>query len=217
MIRSRSGSEATIDFEGLSISFDHRVLQPRPWTAGQSRWAAALLETLPPGPVLDLCAGAGQIGLAAVIRTSRRLVMVDAEPVAAAFATANARAAGLSDRVEVRMTDLTGGLVAGEEFALVIADPPWVRRGRTHQYPEDPLAAIDGGPDGLDVARACLEVIGVHLAAEGAALLQLGSAQQAEALGREIEGAGLCTTEIRSYVGGVVAHLERPGRRSELT
>ena len=36
----------------LEIQWDPRVLEPRPWVAEQSRWAALLLTELPPGPVL---------------------------------------------------------------------------------------------------------------------------------------------------------------------
>jgi methylase of polypeptide subunit release factors len=203
-----TGAEESMDFDGLTIRFDDRVLRPRPWTAAQSRWAASLLDEVPPGPVLELCTGAGQIGLAAVLTTWRRLVAVDADPVAAAYATANAEAAGLADRVEVRELPLAEALDAWETFPLVIADPPWVRRSQTGRFPEDPLIAINGGDDGLDVARACVEVIGRHLAAGGAALLQLGTVEQTEALSCEVRGAGLTVTEVRQYEGGVVARLE---------
>ena len=55
----------TVEFGGLQITFDSRLLSPRPWTQAQSRWAASLLPNLPPGDVLELCSGAGQIGLLA--------------------------------------------------------------------------------------------------------------------------------------------------------
>jgi release factor glutamine methyltransferase len=199
----------TVDFGGLTIRFDDRVLRPRPWTVAQSHWAAALIAGLPPGPVVELCAGAAHIGLAAVLRSQRRLVCVDADEVAAGFAADNARAAGMAARVEVRQALVTEALAVGEQFALVIADPPWVRRGHTGSFPEDPIRAIDGGPDGLQVARECVEVIGAHLSGSGAALLQLGSSDQAESLGPEIETAGLTTVEVRRYDGGVVTLLER--------
>jgi hypothetical protein len=66
-----------VDFEGLLIEYDDRVLVPRPWTAEQSRWAARLIRTGPPGPVLELCAAAGQIGLLAATLSPRPLVSVD--------------------------------------------------------------------------------------------------------------------------------------------
>jgi cyclopropane-fatty-acyl-phospholipid synthase len=93
------------DFEGLTIRYDERVLAPRDWTAAQSRWAAELIGSAPPGPVLELCAGAGQIGLLAIAGTAHRLVAVDADPVACEFVRTNARAAGLADRVEIRVQD----------------------------------------------------------------------------------------------------------------
>jgi methylase of polypeptide subunit release factors len=198
-----------IEFDGLTIGFDERVLRPRPWTAEQSRWAASLLSELPAGPVLELCAGAGQIGLAAVARTDRRLLCVEADPVAAGHAVDNARSTGLSQRVEVRQERMASALRPGEVFSLVIADPPWVRRDDTSRFPEDPLTAIDGGADGLDVARQCLVVIGRHLAPGGAALLQLGSTQQVAALDREVQAARLAVSEIRTYDGGTVARLQR--------
>ena len=206
--RPGAGVQETIDFDGLAISFDGRVLRPRPWTVAQSRWAALLLDGLPPGPVLELCAGAGQIGLAAVARSPRRLLCVDANPDATAFAAANAKAAGMADQVEVRTARLTDALSEDEGFALVIADPPWVRRAETGRFPEDPLAAIDGGDDGLEVARDCVAVIGAHLLPRGAALLQLGSADQVAALGSAMSAAGLRASAVRTCHGGVVARLD---------
>jgi release factor glutamine methyltransferase len=199
----------SIRFGDLTIRFDERVLRPRPWTEAQSRWAAALLDVLPPGSVLELCTGAGQIGLAAVARPRRRLVCVDIDPVASKYAVLNARAAGLAERVEVRTAPMADAVDADEEFVLVIADPPWVTSDGTSRYPEDPLTAIDGGTDGLRVARDCVDVIGRHLATDGEALLQLASESQVTVLGAEIAYAGLRVVETRRYDGGVVAHLAR--------
>ncbi|MGA8992804.1 MAG: methyltransferase, partial [Nocardioidaceae bacterium] len=68
----------TMGFGGLAIAFDDRVLRPRPWTLAQSAWAAELAATVPAGPALELCSGAGHIGLAFAATSGRRLVMVDA-------------------------------------------------------------------------------------------------------------------------------------------
>ncbi|MEN3273049.1 MAG: hypothetical protein V7636_1810, partial [Actinomycetota bacterium] len=58
-------------FGGLEIAFDDGVLTPRPWTIEQSQWAIELLHALPDGPVLELCCGAGQIGLVVAHATGR--------------------------------------------------------------------------------------------------------------------------------------------------
>ena len=63
--------ERTIAFGPLTIAYDALVLEPRQWTTIQSEWARELLATAPPGPVLELCTGAGHIGLLAVTGTTR--------------------------------------------------------------------------------------------------------------------------------------------------
>ena len=201
----------TVPFGSLTIAFDDRVLRPREWTAAQSEWAADLMATAPGGTVLELCAGAGHIGLLAVAQTGRRLLCVDANPVACDYARANALAAGLAELVEVREARLQEALAPDEMFPVVIADPPWVPREQTGRFPEDPLTAIDGGDDGLDVARACLAVIDDHLSPGGSAVLQVGTRAQADALRREpcFTDGRLVMVEVRQQVRGVLARIDR--------
>jgi len=191
-----------VDFDGLRIRYDARVLEPRPWTAAQSHWAAELLATAPAGPVLELCAGVGQIGLRAVVDTDRHLVCVDASAVACAYARQNATHAGLADRVEVREGRMQDVLGDDERFALVVADPPWVRRSDVGRYPEDPVTAIDGGFDGMDVAQACLDLAWRHVLPGGSLLLQLGTVGQVDLL------TGAEPSDVRIFDGGVVARID---------
>jgi len=201
----------TTSFGGLTIVHDERVLTPRTWTLHQSRWALELLEGLPDGPVLELCSGAGQIGLVVAAGTTRHLVCVDVDPVAARYTRSNAVLAGVDDRVEMRARPLHGALDAAERFPLILADPPWVSREDVIRFPEDPVTAIDGGPGGgLDVARECLRVIGGHLAAHGLALVQLGSTDQVAALAAEIDEEGLRVSAVRTFGDrGVLVLLAR--------
>jgi methylase of polypeptide subunit release factors len=198
-----------MDFGRLRIAFDHRVLRPRPWTAAQSAWAAEILPTAPAGDVLELCSGAGQIGLLAVVDTGRRLVCVDLSPVACDYARRNARAAGIADRVEVREGAIDEMVRDGERFALVVADPPWVRRADTDRYPEDPLLAIDGGDDGMDVAWTCVETARRHLAPGGSLLLQIGTVEQVDQLRERLRDDELAVTEVRWHERGVLVRADR--------
>ena len=186
-------------FGGLTIAYDDRVLRPREWTTAQSDWAAELMVTAPGGPVLELCSGAGH---------------VDANPVACDYARANALDAGLAELVDVRESRLERALAPDERFPVVIADPPWVPREQTSRFPEDPLTAIDGGDDGLDVARACLAVIDRHLAADGSAILQVGTRAQVDALRTEpcFAEQRLTIAEVRQQERGVLARIDRRRR-----
>lgn len=205
----------TVPFGPLSIDVDDTVLLPRPWTYAQSRWAAELLTSLPAGDVLELCSGAGQIGLAAVHGTGRRLVMVDAAPRACELARVNAER--VTEDVEVREGQFDAVLGEDERFALVVADPPWVPTQRVGEHPADPLWAIDGGIDGLEVARRCVRVAAKHLEPTGRLLLQLGSREQVALLERPFTWVGLEVVEVREEgqegSSGVVA-LVAPTPRS---
>lgn len=167
-------------FGPLEIEFDERVLTPRSWTLAQGEWAAELAATAPPGPLLELCAGAGQIGLVAASLSGRALIQVEADPVAAQYAATNAERAGLAAAVELRCARLETALAPDERFPIVLADPPYLRSADTARWPADPLSAIDGGPDGLALIRACLDVAARALPAGGALLLQVAGPAQAQ-------------------------------------
>ncbi len=179
---SRPDEPDLMEFGTIHVEHDPRVLRPRPWTRLQSEWAAELAHDVPAGPILELCTGAGQIGLLAAALSGRHLVAVDANPVACVLARRNAVRAGVADRVEVRAGDMRTAVGDEEAYALVVADPPWVTSAEVGRYPEDPLLAIDGGEDGLAVARLCLEVAADHLLPGGLLLVQLGDDAQADAL-----------------------------------
>jgi release factor glutamine methyltransferase len=198
----------SIGFGPLRITFDGRVLRPRPWTEAQATWAAEILTDAPAGAVLELCAGAGQIGLLAVLGSTRRLVCVDVNPAACDWARHNAEEAGLADRVDVREGPMDEVLRESERFALVVADPPWVRREEVGSYPEDPLVAIDGGDDGMDVVWTCVAVARQHLMPLGTLLLQLGSVQQVDALRDRLRDDDFVITEVRWCDRGVLVRLD---------
>jgi methylase of polypeptide subunit release factors len=188
-------------FGPLMVTFDATVLRPRPWTAAQGEWAAELIATgaAPDGPLLELCSGAGQIGLVAAVRSGRSLVQVDASESACRFARANADAAGaaVAGRVSIRAAPFERALADDERFAIVIADPPYIPTAEVDRFPEDPHTAIDGGPDGLQVLDACLQTAAAHLLPGGHVLAQVRGQSQAETLARLC--AELHVAEVRTY------------------
>lgn len=200
-----------LSFGSLTIEYDDRVIEPRSWTTAQSHWAADLIRMSPQGPVLELCCGAGHIGLLAVTLRPRPLVQVDLDPVACGYARANATAAKPAEEVRVVEGRMDSALDAAERFVGVIADPPWVPSADVEQFPEDPTVAIDGGPDGLDLARSCVEVAATHLVDGGWVLLQMGTEAQVEGLQDwlgEPSTPRFRVQEVRSYGDrGVLVHL----------
>jgi release factor glutamine methyltransferase len=190
---------ATIRFGPIDVAFDETVLQPRLWTLAQSEWAAELNAG---GPILELGCGAGHIGLAAAVLSGAAVVQVDREPAACAWAAGNASANGLSQVATQRCGTVEQVLKPGERFAVVIADPPYVPSAEVVLYPEDPVGAIDGGPDGLAVIRSFVNALAGHVEPGGSVLLQVrGPAQVADLEGwlRHPSAPDFAVAEARSF------------------
>ena len=200
----------TMQFGPLVVTFDDRVLRPRPWTLLQASWAADLALDLPPGPILELCSGAGHIGQATASLTGRGVVQVDVDPHACALAEANAAANLPAGAVQVRCGDVDTAVRAGERFPLVLADPPYLPGHEVDDWPHDPVHAIDGGPDGLHLPRRCLAVAGAHVDAGGVVLLQALGVAQVEGLAVDLEDAGLELVDVRAADERRAVALLRP-------
>ena len=181
----------------LTIRWDPRVLEPRPWSFEQSRWAVEVARDAGPGPLVELCSGAGHIGLAAALLSGRRLVQVDASAAACELARLNAAAAGLAGSTEVVCGDLaTAALPSG--VPIVIADPPYLPSSEVDAFPDDPVLAVDGGDDGLELIRACVRTAERILAPSGTLLLQVWGEAQAQEVEREVSTT-LTPTDVRVF------------------
>lgn len=203
----------SIKFGPLEVAYDDRVLEPRRWTVVQAEWAAEIAAAgLPPGPLLELCAGAGHIGQAAARLTGRALVQVDVDSHACSLARANAQHNGLGSRVEVRCAEVTEGVRHGERFPMVLADPPYLASDDAGRDHGDPALAVDGGAEGLDVLRRCVAVAGACLVEGGVILVQARGRSQVEALAPDITACGLAVVEVREVDEvRAVARLEPVG------
>lgn len=194
----------------LSIAYDETVLRPRPWTFTQAEWASELLRDAPAGRVLELCCGAGQIGLATAALSGRDVTLVDASTEACKFAQLNADVAGLEGATDVRHGLMDEVLGDDEKFALVLADPPYLPTPHVRRFPRDPVHAIDGGDDGLSLARTCLAIAARHTDLGTSVLLQLRDPAQSEVLARELHHSSLAPVETRVLdPRGAVLHLRR--------
>ncbi|MDQ6798302.1 MAG: class I SAM-dependent methyltransferase [Actinomycetota bacterium] len=187
-------------FGPIVVTFDETVLRPRPWTLAQSEWAAELAAGAE--PLLEIGCGAGHIGLAAAALSGSRLVQVDRDPAACRWAAVNAADNGCDDLAQQRLGAAGDALADGERFPVVIADPPYVPSAEVHLYPEDPLAAIDGGPDGLDGVCDFLAAVEDHLEVRGSVILQVRGIAQVEQLRAwlaQLASPALKVAEARSY------------------
>ena len=140
------------EFCGLRIAVDPGVFVPRRRTEFLVRQAAALAR--PGAVVVDLCCGAGAIGAALAAAVDRaELHAVDIDPAAVRCARRNVPGhVYQGDLYQPLPTRLRG------RIGILAANVPYVPTGEIGFLPpearaHEPLVALDGGPDGLDVLR----------------------------------------------------------------
>jgi release factor glutamine methyltransferase len=133
--------------------------------------------------VLDLGVGSGALLAAILLERPRATgVGIDRKAGALAVARANLGALGLSARASLLCGDWTAAL--GARFDLVVANPPYIATAELAQLAlevreNDPIFALDGGPDGLAAYRAIVADLSRVLTPGGAAVLELGQGQEA--------------------------------------
>ncbi len=169
------------NFRGLKIKVDGRVLVPRPETEELAGLAAEFLKPFK-GAVsaLDYGAGSGAIGLW-LARKFPALEVTAAEKSARAIACAreNAAALGLADRITFVRTGTLEGMTG--RFDLIVSNPPYIPTrvigGLSPEVLSEPHMALDGGGDGLDIARMLVALAPGRLKKGGAMLLEVGGGQ----------------------------------------
>ena len=221
------------EFHGLAFETDSRALIPRPETerlvdlardevmrrlgaVGRAAGAPALR-------VVDVGTGSGAIVVALAVSLRRlgaldaiELLAMDVSPDALDLARENAVGHAVADRISFVEADLLPVDTAGID--LVLANLPYVRRDAIAGLPRaasfEPVLALDGGADGLEVIGRLLDRLAGSLDEDGVALLEIG-ADQGEAI-VELAAARLpgwrCVVELDLAGLPRVARIERPAR-----
>jgi release factor glutamine methyltransferase len=172
------------DFYGRTFQVDSRVLIPRPET---ELLVEAVLSALPKGGtprLLDVATGSGCIAVTlAAERPEATVVATDVDPGCCSLARANAEAAQVSARVDVREGDLFTPVATEAGFDVVVSNPPYVRTGDLGELQaevrREPRLALDGGPEGLSVLLRVVEGAFAHLLPGGLLALEIGEEQGA--------------------------------------
>ena len=146
----------------VTVEVGPGVFIPRPETEGLLEWASA--QPLPPRPlIVDLCTGSAALALAlSKFWLDARIVAVDDSDDALAYARRNI--AGTP--VELLHADVTDSALLPAldgQVDLLVANPPYIPEGVALE-PEvaqhDPPHALFGGPDGMTVINAIVELAG---------------------------------------------------------
>ena len=199
------------EFWGLSLQLSPATLVPRPDTETVVELALELLraggDLARPLRIADLGTGTGAILLALLSELpAAEGFGTDISEAALQTAAANAARAGLAARATFIACDYARELSGS--FDLIASNPPYIRSAdiaalavevRNH----DPMAALDGGADGLDAYRALIPQAARLLAPNAALVVEAGQGQsgQIEAL---MTAAGLMPAAVpRNDLAGI--------------
>jgi release factor glutamine methyltransferase len=140
------------------------------------------------GPrLLDLCTGSGAVAIAIKhVRPDLDVSASDISPAALSVARENARRLvnGNISFYEGDLFDLSHAPdsdIALPQFSLITANPPYVPAadiaGLSREVQREPLLALDGGADGLELIRRIVREAPAHLDAGGSLLIEADSSQ----------------------------------------
>jgi release factor glutamine methyltransferase len=148
-----------------------------------------------PGIVVDMCCGTG--ALAAVVQQAHPGAEVwacDIDPAAVACAGFNLKGPVLrGDLFDALPEELRG------RVDVLVVNAPYVPTGHLARLPREadhePVLALDGGSDGLDVYRRVLAAAGHWLTQAGILFVEVSRAQ-VPAAAALLAGAGLAVTTV---------------------
>lgn len=189
-------------FCGLTLAVGPGVLVPRPETEGLVEWARACLQGRVDPTVADLGTGSGAIALAIKATCpAARVTAVERSPQALAIARGN------GDRLQLDVDWREGDWwqpLAGRQFDLAVANPPYVADGDPHlaALHHEPASALVAGADGLDDLRDIVAAAPAHLRPGGWLLLEHGHDQGAATRGL-LAAAGFVCVCTRPDLAGL--------------
>ena len=199
------------DFRTLTLKCDRRALIPRPETEELVTRVLAFLKSRPPQAerplVVDVGTGSGCIALSLAAEFPGPVYLgTDISEDAIALAKENAERTGLSGNVRFAVADGLDDFDEPQSVDVIVSNPPYIAtaacagldpRIRLHE----PMAALDGGPQGLDFyERYASDAVNL-LKPGGAVFFEIGD-EQGEAVRRLLFDCGFDSIRIeKDYAG----------------
>lgn len=164
-------------FMGREFYVSPDCLIPRPDT--EVLVENAIKELKAGGSVADLCTGSGCIGISMLIYREdiSSMLLCDISKNALNIAKKNAIANTVLSKCTFLCGDITRDL-PNTKFDMIVSNPPYIPRGDiellSEEVKKEPMLALDGGDDGLDIIRFLIGEGLSYLNENGKMLIEFG-------------------------------------------
>jgi release factor glutamine methyltransferase len=208
------------EFYGLPFRVTPDVLIPRPETEHLVEIVLELAANFAAPRIVDVGTGSGCIAVALAHKLPQAsITAIDLSNSALAIARENAKRNGIVLRF------LSGDLltpVAGEQFDLIVANPPYVSTAdratlsvEVRDY--EPALALFAGDDGLDIFRRLIPAAFAALVPGGYLALEIGCGQS-PAIHELLAASGFQQIEFVSDLQGIprVACAQKPNNTGKI-
>ena len=171
----------TWDFYGLSFEVSPDCLIPRPDT--EILVEKAIQHISPNARVADLCTGSGCIAVSVLKnRPDVTVTALELYPDTLTLAARNAERNGVLNRFSSLQADLLSDgiekMAQNSPYDAILSNPPYIPtatvKGLSPEVGHEPIAALDGGDDGLVFYRAILEHYASMVRPGGVMILEIG-------------------------------------------
>ena len=167
------------EFYGINVVLTPAVLIPRPESEGlveHALFMAMMGMESTDLTIADVGTGSGAIAINLAIHLPMgRIFAVDISDSVLDVAAYNIRAHGVGDRVSLAIGDLLDAVP--EPLDLIVANLPYIPTDRIStlqpEVQKEPVLALDGGADGLDLIRRLLAQAENKLKSHGIILLEM--------------------------------------------
>jgi release factor glutamine methyltransferase len=189
-------------FLNFSLTTDARALIPRPETEELAMRVLRCGALWSRGDVrvADAGTGTGCLAIAMAFKyPAARITATDISGEALKLARANAEANGVRERIDFRLADLLEG-IAPASLDAVVSNPPYISDADMETLDEqvrfyEPLTALKGGVDGLEVIRRLISQAHTTLKDGGRLFMEMGD-EQGDAVRGLLGAAGFQHVEI---------------------
>jgi len=173
------------EFYGLDFILSPATLIPRTETEMLVEESLAWLHKHPTRRFcMDAGTGTGCIAITMAVKFPDLIVMAsDLSLDALKIAKINAQRHGVSERVVFVQADLC--LTTGRLYDIICANLPYIPTNTLVSLPvyqREPVSALDGGVDGLNLIRRMIQIAPMWLAKDGLLLLEIEASQGENAI-----------------------------------